>query len=455
MKEIKEIVKFCDTMDATECRPLVLGLIFLRFILDEGRWANLQDQAKQANIGQIIDDTLTLVEEENPKLKGVLDKRYARAQLPEGKLGELVDLISSISSTGEDSKDLLGQCYEYFIGHAEGKKGGQFYTPSSIVRLLVKVLAPNQGIVYDPCCGSGGMFVQCEKFIEAHGGKLGDVSIYGQECNPTTWRLTAMNLAIRGIDFNLGKEPADTFTNDQHADLLADFVMANPPFNVTDWRDGTLENDPRWVYGRPPQNNANYAWLQHILYHLKPNGRGGVVMNVGSLSTVQKNEVDIRRKMIEADIIECIVVLPRRLFTNTAIPVCLWFFAKQKSTRKGEVLFIYARDLGILRENQLELCDADIQKITDTIHAWRGDEVKQAYVDVPGFCKSATISEIEDQRYILIPTRYVGEEAVEDDGEPFNIKFPKLVAQLESQLQRGDKLTEQIQQAFKLFGFVQ
>ena len=504
--------KLRANMDAAEYKHIVLGLIFLKYISDTfqtrrdeltrqfsdeksnyyipdtdaatiaqeledrdyykaasvfwvpqaARWESLRAQAKQANIGKIIDDILALIETENPKLKGILDKRYARAQLPDGKLGELVDLISSIGfgAAGQNAKDLLGQVYEYFLGQfasAEGKKGGQFYTPTSIVRTLVEVLAPHQGKVYDPCCGSGGMFVQSEKFIEAHGGKLGDVSIYGQESNPTTWRLAAMNLAIRSIDFNLGKEPTDTFTTNQHPDLRADFILANPPFNISDWWHGSLEGDSRWVYGTPPQGNANYAWLQHMLYHLKPNGRAGIVLANGSMSSNQNSEGDIRRKMIEADVIECMIALPGQLFVNTQIPACLWFLTKQKTTRKGEVLFIDARKLGTMVSRvQIEFSDADIQKIADTVHAWRGDcEVKQPYVDVPGFCKSANLAEIEGHGYVLTPGRYVGAEAVEDDDEPFHIKFPKLVAELESQFQMGDKLTEQIRQNFKLLGIHQ
>lgn len=375
--------KLRANMDAAEYKHIVLGLIFLKYISDSfagrraeleakfadenddyylgdddpellaaeledrdyyrevnafwvpevARWEFIRAAAKQVDIGKKIDDALAAIEAENPKLKNILDKRYARAQLPDGKLGELVDLISTIGF-GDDAnkaRDLLGQVYEYFLGQfasAEGKKGGQFYTPASIVKTLVAVLNPHHGKVYDPCCGSGGMFVQSEKFIEAHGGKLGDVSIYGQESNPTTWRLAAMNLAIRGIDFNLGKEPADTFIRNQHSDLRADFVLANPPFNVSDWWHGSLEGDPRWVYGTPPQGNANYAWLQHMLHHLKPNGRAGIVLANGSMSSSQNSEGDIRRAMVEADVVEVMVALPGQLFFNTQIPACLWFLAR-------------------------------------------------------------------------------------------------------------------------------
>jgi type I restriction enzyme M protein len=430
--------KLRANMDAAEYKHIVLGLIFVKYISDTfqtrraeltrkfadseddyylgdtdpdlineeledrdyykevnvfwvpeaARWESLRAQAKQADIGKRIDDALSLIETENPKLKGILDKRYARVQLPDGKLGELVDLVSKIgfgeSGNAEDraknhARDLLGQVYEYFLGQfasAEGKRGGQFYTPASIVKTLVAVLAPHHGQVYDPCCGSGGMFVQSEKFIEAHGGKLGDVSIYGQEANPTTWRLAAMNLAIRGIDFNLGKEPADTFVRDQHPDLRADFVLANPPFNISDWWHGSLEGDPRWVYGTPPLGNANYAWLQHMLYHLKPTGRAGIVLANGSMSSSQNSEGDIRRAMVDADKVEVMIALPGQLFFNTQIPACLWFLVKEKRTRQGEVLFIDARKLGsMISRVQCEFTDEVIDRIANTVAAWRGESL--------------------------------------------------------------------------------
>ncbi len=417
--------KLRANMDAAEYKHLVLGLIFLKYISDTfaarqaelagrfadpadeyylddpdlladeledrdyytavnvfwvpeaARWETLRAAAKQPDIGKRIDDALAAIEAENARLKGILDKRYARAQLPDGKLGELVDLISTIGfgDNASQARDVLGQVYEYFLGQfasAEGKKGGQFYTPASIVKTLVAVLAPHHGKVYDPCCGSGGMFVQSEKFIEAHGGKLGDVSIYGQESNPTTWRLAAMNLALRGIDFNLGREPADTFTRNQHPDLRADFILANPPFNISDWWHGSLEGDPRWEYGTPPAGNANYAWLQHMLYHLKPTGRAGIVLANGSMSSSQNSEGDIRRAMVEADVVEVMIALPGQLFFNTQIPACLWFLAKQKQTRQGEVLFIDARKLGsMISRVQSELTDEVIERIAGTVAAWR------------------------------------------------------------------------------------
>ncbi|CAJ0781755.1 hypothetical protein LMG7141_01189 [Ralstonia condita] len=502
--------KLRANMDAAEYKHIVLGLIFLKYISDAfqarraeltrrfldpnddyflydsddellaeeledrdyyrevnafwvpeaARWESLRSQAKQADIGKRIDEALAAIEAENPKLKGILDKRYARAQLPDGKLGELVDLISTIGFGDDTSKakDILGQVYEYFLGQfasAEGKKGGQFYTPASIVKTLVAVLAPHHGKVYDPCCGSGGMFVQSEKFIEAHGGKLGDVSIYGQESNPTTWRLAAMNLAIRGIDFNLGKEPTDTFIRNQHSDLRADFVLANPPFNVSDWWHGSLEGDPRWVYGTPPQGNANYAWLQHMLYHLKSSGRAGIVLANGSMSSSQNSEGDIRAAMVEADVVECMIALPGQLFFNTQIPACLWFLTKQKASRKGEVLFIDARKLGrSVTRVQIELADKDIGKIAETVYAWRGDgEATTTYADIPGFCRSVKLAEIAEHGHVLTPGRYVGAEEVEDDDEAFAEKMQKLTEKLGEQMAKGAELDALIRQKLGGLGY--
>ena len=527
--------KLRANMDAAEYKHIVLGLVFLKYIsdsfagrraelerklLDENddyylgdddpdalnaeledrdyyrevnvfwvpevaRWEVIRAAAKQVDIGKRIDEALAAIEAENPKLKNILDKRYARAQLPDGKLGELVDLISTIGF-GDDAgkaRDLLGQVYEYFLGQfasAEGKKGGQFYTPASIVKTLVAVLNPHHGKVYDPCCGSGGMFVQSEKFIEAHGGKLGDVSIYGQESNPTTWRLAAMNLAIRGIDFNLGKEPADTFVRNQHSDLRADFVLANPPFNISDWWHGSLDGDPRWVYGTPPQGNANYAWLQHMLYHLKPNGRAGIVLANGSMSSSQNSEGDIRKAMVEADVVEVMVALPGQLFFNTQIPACLWFLAKDKrhalSTagidRSGQVLFIDARKLGTsVSRVQIELTDADIERIAQTVAAWRGEALDAEdptprhsreggnpaalpqYQDIPGFCRSVTLAEIAEHGHVLTPGRYVGAEEVEDDDEAFAEKMQRLTKQLGEQMQKGAELDQLIRQKLGGLGY--
>ncbi|PKM31585.1 MAG: restriction endonuclease subunit M [Gammaproteobacteria bacterium HGW-Gammaproteobacteria-11] len=506
--------KLRANMDAAEYKHIVLGLIFLKYIsdsfagrrtelkgklLDENddyylgdddpevlnaeledrdyyrevnvfwvpevaRWESIRAAAKQVDIGKRIDDALAAIEAENPRLKNILDKRYARAQLPDGKLGELVDLISTIGFGDDISKarDLLGEVYEYFLGQfasAEGKRGGQFYTPASIVKTLVAVLNPHHGKVYDPCCGSGGMFVQSEKFIEAHGGKLGDVSIYGQEANPTTWRLAAMNLAIRGIDFNLGKEPADTFIRNQHSDLRADFVLANPPFNISDWWHGSLEGDPRWVYGTPPQGNANYAWLQHMLYHLKPNGRAGIVLANGSMSSSQNSEGDIRKAMVEADVVEVMVALPGQLFFNTQIPACLWFLTRQKTARPGEVLFIDARKLGTsVSRVQIELTDTDIERIAQTVANWRGEPLDVGgeiadYQDIAGFCRSVKLVEIAEHGHVLTPGRYVGAEEVEDDDEAFAEKMQRLTQQLGEQMQKGAELDQLIRQKLGGLGY--
>lgn len=499
--------KLRANMDAAEYKHLVLGLIFLKYVSDTftarrveltrrfadesddyflheseaemvaeeledrdyyteanvfwvpetARWENLRAAAKQTDIGRRIDDALAIIETENPKLKGILDKRYARARLPDGKLGELVDLISTIGFGNDagQARDILGQVYEYFLGqfaNAEGKKGGQFYTPASIVKTLVAVLAPHHGKVYDPCCGSGGMFVQSEKFIEAHGGKIGDVSIYGQESNPTTWRLAAMNLAIRGIDYNLGREPNDTFTKNQHPDLRADFILANPPFNISDWWHGSLEGDPRWVYGTPPQGNANYAWLQHMLYHLKPNGRAGIVLANGSMSSNQSGEGDIRRSMVEADVVEVMVALPGQLFFNTQIPACLWFLTKQKHCRQREVLFIDTRKMGsMISRVQAELTDEVIKRIGDTVAAWRGDGGQ--YEDIPGYCRSVKLTEIAEHGHVLTPGRYVGAEMVEDDDEAFAEKMQKLTEKLGEQMAKGAELDQLIRQRLRGLGY--
>ncbi len=501
--------KLRANMDAAEYKHLVLGLIFLKYVSDtfaarraeltrrfadeadeyflydcdaellaeeledrdyykevnvfwvpeSARWEALRAAAKQTDIGKRIDDALAAIEAENSKLKGILDKRYARAQLPDGKLGELVDLVSTIGfgTDAGQARDVLGQVYEYFLGQfasAEGKKGGQFYTPASIVKTLVAVLAPHHGKVYDPCCGSGGMFVQSEKFIEAHGGRIGDVSIYGQESNPTTWRLAAMNLAIRGIDYNLGREPGDTFTRNQHPDLRADFILANPPFNISDWWHGSLEGDPRWVHGTPPQGNANYAWLQHMLYHLKANGRAGIVLANGSMSSSQNSEGDIRRAMVEADVVEVMVALPGQLFFNTQIPACLWFLVKQKPVRKSQVLFIDARKLGtMISRVQAELSDAVIERIAATVAAWRGEAGAGEYQDIPGYCRSVPLAEIAEHGHVLTPGRYVGAEAVEEDDEAFAEKMQQLTEKLGEQMAKGAELDALIRQKLGGLGY--
>ena len=504
--------KLRSNMDAAEYKHIVLGLIFLKYVSDafaerfsdlqrrfadptddyfiedeelraqdleerdyyteanvfwvpeSARWEQIRDQAKLPSLGKIIDDSLVSIEEENPRLKGILDKRFARTQLEPGKLGELVDLISTIgfSDSQDKAKDVLGQVYEYFLGqfaNAEGKKGGQFYTPASVVRVLVEVIAPHKGKVYDPCCGSGGMFVQSEKFVESHGGKFGDISIYGQESNPTTWRLVAMNLAIRGMDFNLGKEPADTFLRDQHPDLKADFIMANPPFNVSDWWNERLAQDPRWVYGTPPQGNANFAWLQHIVYHLRPTGMAGIILANGSMSSTQNNEGAIRRAMIEADLVDCMVALPPQLFFNTQIPACIWFLTRDKRAngrdRRGETLFIDARKLGRMDSRVSRVFDdGDIAKIACTYHAWRRDgEIGAEYGDVLGFCYSANLEQIKKHDYMLTPARYVGAEAEDDDNESLREKMVRLTAQLRNEFVESAQLEATIKRNLAELGY--
>ncbi len=499
-------------MDAAEYKHIVLGLIFLKYVSDtfeerraelrrrfadpndsyalsntatieteledrdyyteanvfwlpaEARWERIQNAAKQPGLGKNIDNALEAIEKENYRLKNILDKRFARTELEQSKLARLVDLVSTIGfGGGEKAKDVLGEVYEYFLGQfasAEGKKGGQFYTPAAVVKTIVGVIAPHKGKVYDPCCGSGGMFVQSEKFLESHGGRFGDISIYGQEANPTTWRLVAMNLAIRGMDFNLGKEPTDTFTRNQHPDLRADFIMANPPFNISDWWSEKLAGDARWAFGTPPQGNANYAWLQHILYHLKPSGIAGVVLANGSMSSNQNSEGTIRKAMVDGDVVDCMVALPPQLFLNTQIPACLWFLTKDKKAngrnRKGEVLFIDARKLGYLvdRVNRDFDDEKDIAKITNAYHRWRGDaDDKTPYADEPGFCKAVKLAEIQKHDYVLTPGRYVGSEAVEDDDEVFAEKMERLTKQLYEQMEEGTRLDTSIRKQLKKVGF--
>ena len=480
-----------SNMDAAEYKHVVLGLIFLKYISDafeehhakleaeqdqgadpedrdeykafnifwvpkQARWAHLKASAKQPGIGKIVDDAMLAIENENPSLKGVLPKDYSHPRLDKQRLGQLIDLISNIGLGDKEnrSKDILGRVYEYFLSQfasAEGKKGGQFYTPRCIVRLLVEMLAPYKGRVYDPCCGSGGMFVQSEKFVEAHGGRVGDISIYGQESNHTTWRLAKMNLAIRGIDGNLGKEHADSFHRDLHPDLKADYVLANPPFNDSDWRGEQLRDDKRWKYGIPPASNANFAWVQHFIYHLAPTGLAGFVLANGSMSSNTSGEGEIRKSIIEADLVDCMVALPGQLFYSTQIPVCLWFIARDKRNgrfrdRSGEILFIDARKLGTMIDRvHRELTDEDIRKIADTYHAWRGDkDCEVEYKDIPGFCKAATLEEIRTHNYVLTPGRYVGAAEVEDDGEPFEEKMERLTAELREQMKEAERLDKLI-----------
>lgn len=422
---------------------------------------------KISSIGHLIDYALDAIEIDNPKLKGVLNKRYTQLQIDQAKLGELIDLISTIPFKHESlsSKDILGHVYEYFLGQfalAEGKKGGQFYTPKAIVSLIVQMLEPYKGRVYDPAMGSGGFFVQSEQFITAHKGKIGDVSIYGQEYNHTTWQLAAMNMAIRGIDFNFGKEPANTYTNDQHPDLRADFVMANPPFNMKEWDTGVDDNDPRWVYGKPPSGNANFAWLQHMLYHLAPNGSLGLLLANGSMSSNTSGEGDIRKALIENDLVECMVALPGQLFTNTQIPACIWFLTKNKNARtaasgrqltdrRNKVLFIDARNLGYMKDRVLrDFTQDDLNKICDVYHAW---QTGKDYADQKGFCSSANVADIQKHDYVLTPGRYVGAEDVADDGEAFADKMARLTAQLKTQFEESDRLEAEIKKNLAGLGY--
>jgi type I restriction enzyme M protein len=444
------------------------------------RWQTLRDNATLApgteieikngktrtytfrSVGRLIDDALEAIEKDNPKLKGVLNKSYGRLQIDQSKLIELINLLSEIPFTHEtlQSKDILGHVYEYFLGQfalAEGKKGGQFYTPKSIVALIVEMLQPFAGRVYDPAMGSGGFFVQSERFIKEHGGRLGNVSIYGQEYNYTTWQLAAMNMVIRGLDFNFGKEPANTFTNDQHPDLRADTIMANPPFNMKEWDTGVSDDDPRWQYGRPPTGNANFAWLQHMLYHLAPNGSMGLLLANGSMSSNTNNEGQIRKALLENDLVECMVALPGQLFTNTQIPACIWFLTRNKKEhngfrdRFGEVLFIDARNLGYMKDRVLrDFKKEDIDKIAGTFHAWRKGE---GYEDEAGFCMSATLDAITGNDYVLTPGRYVGAAEEEEDGEPFAEKMARLTIQLSEQFEESGQLEEQIKQNLAGLGY--
>lgn len=486
-----------NNMDAAEYKHVVLGLIFLKYISDafeakhaelvkmeaegadpedpdeyraenifwvprESRWSVLRDHAPQPTIGKMVDEAMAAIERDNPSLQGVLPKDYSRPGLDKQRLGQLINLVSDIGlgRPADRAKDILGRVYEYFLSQfasAEGKKGGQFYTPSHVVRVLVEMLAPYKGRVYDPCCGSGGMFVQSEKFIEAHSGRIGDISIYGQESNYTTWRLAKMNLAIRGIDAQIAH--GDTFHNDRFPDLKADYVLANPPFNDSDWRGDLLKGDKRWTYGDPPHGNANYAWVQHFISHLAPTGLAGFVLANGSMSSNQSGEGQIRRKIIEADLVDCMVALPGQLFYATQIPVCLWFLARYKKNgrfrdRRGETLFVDARKLGVLRDRvHRELTEEEILRIAGTYHAWRGDKGAQEYADVPGFCKSATLDQIRKHGHVLTPGRYVGAEAVEDDGEPFAEKMARLAATLREQQAEAARLDAVITANLKELGY--
>mgnify|MGYP000227264315 CR=1 FL=1 len=428
------------------------------FWVPEGaRWHHLQDQAKQPEIGQLIDEAMQLIERENPTLRGVLPRNYGSEGLDKKRLGGLVDLIGTIgfgSDADHGSDDVLGSVYEYFLGQfagkETGKEGGAFYTPRSVVQTLVEMLQPFEGRVLDPCCGSGGMFVQSAKFVDAHGGNRNQLSIYGQEFTNTTWKLAKMNLALRGIDADLGSKSADSFTEDLHPDLRADCIIANPPFNISDYWDESLADDPRWAYGTPREGNANYAWMQHFLYHLAPKGTAGFVMANGALSSSDGTDPDIRKKLVEAGLVDCIVALPDKLFLNTGIPASLWFLAKDRSgnghrERTGEVLFIDARQLGtMVTRARRELKEDDIAKIASTYNTWRSLEDFEKYSDEPGFCKAASTTEIADNSYVLTPGRYVGIAEAETDGEPIDEKIERLTKELFTEFERGRELEARI-----------
>jgi type I restriction enzyme M protein len=443
------------------------------------RWDFIKDHAKVANgtvlkvkngkifeykfngIGRLLDDALEAVEKENAKLKGVLEKDYARKQIDTALPG-LIDHIAEIpfKHGSLKAKDILGHVYEYFLGQfamAEGKKGGQYYTPKSIVTTIVEMLEPYKGRVYDPCCGSGGFFVQSEKFVEEHGGRIGQLSVYGQESNPTTWKLASMNMAIRGMDFDFGKEPASTYTRDMHPDLRADFIMANPPFNMKEWNAGVKDDDPRWKYGIPPAGNANFAWLQHMIYHLAPNGSMALLLANGSMSSNTNNEGEIRKAIIEADLVECMVALPGQLFTNTQIPACIWFLTRNKtarngwSDRKNHTLFIDARKLGYMKDRVLrDFAPEDIRKIADILHAWKKGG---GYADEAGFCNSAVLNDIRKRDYVLTPGRYVGAAEQEVDGEPFEEKMARLTDQLNEQFGESARLAAVIRENLARLGY--
>jgi type I restriction enzyme M protein len=498
--------KLRGSMDASEYKHVVLGLIFLKYVSEaflerqnaleqaltdpsspeylpnpearkiilesrdeytaqgifwvpEGaRWPALQADAKQPDIGRRIDAAMDAVEGENSSLLGVLPKNFARPSLDTRRLGELVDLVGSIGlrNNEQPERDILGRVYEYFLGRfasSEGKGGGEFYTPRSVVRLLVDMLEPYAGRVYDPCCGSGGMFVQADRFVREHGGKRDEISVYGQELNDTTWRLARMNLAIRGIEANLGPEWGDTFHDDKHPDLRADFVLANPPFNVSDWGGELLHDDPRWKFGIPSASNANYAWLQHIVSKLSPRGIAGVVLANGSMSSQQVGEDSIRRSLIERDLVECMVALPTQLFYNTGIPACLWFLNRDKTSgatrnwrdRRGQVLFIDARRLGtMVTRVHRDFSNQDIRRIADIYHAWRGEPEMEPYSNIPGFCASTTLKEIAEHAYILTPGRYVGAEDVDEDDEPIGDKLKRLTKQVIDDFDESSRLEAQI-----------
>jgi type I restriction enzyme M protein len=490
--------KLRGNMDAADYKNVVLGLIFLKYISDAfqerydvlkkephadpedrdeytaenvfwvpktARWARLQANAKQSTIGKLIDDAMLQIEKENPSLKGVLPKDYSRESLDKHRLGELIDVIGTIGLGDKESrsKDILGRVYEYFLGQfaaAEGKKGGQFYTARCVVNLLVEMIEPYKGRAFDPCCGSGGMFVQSEKFAEAHGGRRTDLSIYGQESNQTTWRLCKMNLAIRGIESNIAWNSEGSFQNDAFKDLKADFILANPPFNDSDWGGDRLRDDVRWKYGVPPVGNANFAWVQHFISHLAPNGIAGFVLANGSMSSSQSGEGEIRKAIIEADLVDCMIALPGQLFYTTPIPVCLWFLTRNKANgkfrdRRWQTLFIDARKMGNLVDRvHRDLSEQEIARIAHVYHAWRGEKDAGEYEDISGFCKSVTTEEVSGHGNILTPGRFVGAEEVQDDGELYEEKMKRLTAKLEEAFAESAKLEATIRTNLKELGLV-
>ena len=473
-------------MDAAEYKQVVLGLIFLKYISDkfearynelmaedpdfaedrdeytscnvffvpaEARWAKIAEAAHTPEIGRTIDDAMILIEKENVRLKGILPKNFARPELDKRRLGDVVDLFTNIKMKDHgDTRDILGRTYEYCLAmfaEQEGKKGGEFFTPACVVKTLVEFLKPYNGRVYDPACGSGGMFVQSAKFVENHQGNINNISVYGQDSNPTTWKMAQMNLAIRGIEANLGNYNADTFFNDCHPTLKADFVMANPPFNLSDWGADRLKDDVRWKYGVPPSGNANFAWLQHMIHHLAPNGKIGMVLANGSLSSQSGGEGEIRKNIIEDDLVSCIVAMPTQLFYTTQIPVSLWFLSRNKK-QKGKTCFIDARKMGTMVSRKLRmLTDADIQELAKTFESYENGTLE----DVKGFCAVATTAQIAEQDYILTPGRYVGIEEQENDGEPFDEKMERLTSELSALFAKSHDLEREIKKNLKAIGF--
>ena len=470
--------KLRGNISSSDYKYVVLGLIFLKYVSDafsvryqaaidenydpedrdwylaenvfwipkEARWEHLVANAKQPEIGVLVDGAMEAIERDNPSLKGVLPKNYAREALDKRRLGELIDLFTNIKFDTVSSKDLLGQVYEYFMGmfaDSEGKHGGEFYTPRSIVKLLVEMLEPYSGRVYDPCCGSGGMFVWSEKFVEEHAGRVSDIAVYGQELNETTWRLAKMNMAIRGIDANIKR--GDTLMDDQLPDLKADYILANPPFNISDWGQEHLQTDPRWKYGLPPKGNANFAWIQHMIHHLSPRGTAGFVLANGSMSSQTGGEGDIRKQLVLNDMVDAIVTLPSQLFFNVAIPCCLWFVSRDRTNRHGKVLFIDGHNLGkmVTRRNR-ELTEEDIARVAKTYHDYKTTSAD--YTDQPGFCKVTDLEEIKQHDYVLTPGRYVGVEEAEEDDEPFAEKFARLTAELEGQFAKSRELEAKIKE---------